>query len=122
MLPTITAFMAAHRLTEVTIVADAGMVSESNRNAIEDAKLSYILGARTPGVPYVVDRWRREHPGEQMPDGLILTQPWPATDKQKAQGRRDKVVYYQYKADRARRTLRGIDEQVAKPGSTDEPR
>ena len=28
--------------------------------------------------------------------------------------RRDKVVYYQYRADRARRTLRGIDEQVAK--------
>ena len=27
---------------------------------------------------------------------------------------RDQVIYYQYKADRARRTLRGIDEQVAK--------
>ena len=37
--------------------------------------------------------------------------PWPAgpTDK-----RRDQVIYYQYRADRARRTLRGIDEQVAK--------
>ena len=33
---------------------------------------------------------------------------------QKAAGRRDKVIYYQYRADRARRTLRGIDEQVAK--------
>jgi len=29
-------------------------------------------------------------------------------------GRRDKVIYYQYRHDRARRTLRGIDEQVAK--------
>ena len=29
-------------------------------------------------------------------------------------GRRDQVIYYQYKADRARRTLRGIDEQIAK--------
>ena len=28
--------------------------------------------------------------------------------------RRDQVIYYQYKADRARRTLRGIDEQIAK--------
>jgi hypothetical protein len=43
-----------------------------------------------------------------------LTQPWPVTDTQKAQGRRDKVIYHQYKADRARRTLRGIDEQVTK--------
>ncbi len=46
-----------------------------------------------------------------MPDGLILTQPWPAGGADK---RRDQVIYYQYKADRARRTLRGIDEQVAK--------
>ena len=31
MLPTIRAFMTAHRLTDVTIVADAGMVSASNQ-------------------------------------------------------------------------------------------
>ena len=51
------------------------------------------------------------HPGQEIPDGHIFTQPWPAgaTDQ-----RRDQVIYYQYKADRARRTLRGIDEQVAK--------
>jgi hypothetical protein len=30
-----------------------------------------------------------------------------------ADKRGDQVIYYQYKADRARRTLRGIDEQVA---------
>ena len=46
-----------------------------------------------------------------IPDGLILTQPWPAGPKDK---RRDQVIYYSYKADRARRTLHGIDEQVAK--------
>ena len=39
---------------------------------------------------------------------------WPATGAQKAAGRRDKVICYQYRADRGRRTLRGIDEQVAK--------
>lgn len=41
----------------------------------------------------------------------MFIQPWPAgpTDK-----RRDHVVYYQYRADRARRTLKGIDAQVAK--------
>ena len=56
-------------------------------------------------------QWRREHPGQQIPDGHIFTQPWPAGP---ADSRRDQVIYYQYKADRARRTLRGIDEQVAK--------
>jgi hypothetical protein len=33
---------------------------------------------------------------------------------QKARGRRDKMIYYQYRADSGRRTLRGIDERVAK--------
>ena len=114
MLPTITAFMAAHQLRDVTVVADAGMVSEANRNAIEDAGLCYILGEKIPDVPYQVTEWRRTHPDEPIPDGQVFVQPWPATEAQRAQGRRDKVIYYQYKADRARRTLRGIDEQIAK--------
>jgi hypothetical protein len=66
---------------------------------------------KIPDIPYVVTEWRREHPGEQMLDRLVLTQPRLAGPADK---RRDELVYYQYKADRARRTLRGIDEQVAK--------
>jgi hypothetical protein len=111
MLPTIAAFMEAHRLPDVTVVADAGMVSAGNQKAIEDAGLSFILGARIPEVPYVVKAWRQKHPDTEIPDGRIFTQPWPAGPSDK---RRDQVIYYQYKTDRARRTLRGIDEQVAK--------
>ena len=111
MLPVIRAFMAAHQLADVTVVADAGMISEANRKAIEDAGLSFILGARMPDLPYVIATWRTDHPDAEPADGQVFTQPWPAgpTDN-----RRDQVIYYQYKADRARRTLRGIDEQVAK--------
>lgn len=55
--------------------------------------------------------WRTRHPGREIPDGHVFTQRWPA----KANGTsRDEVIYYQYRADRARRTLRGIDEQVGK--------
>jgi hypothetical protein len=111
MLPTITSFMAAHKLADVTVVADAGMISDGNKKAIEAAGLSFILGAKIPDIPYVVAQWRRKHPDEQVPDGLILTQPRPAGPSDK---RRDEVIYYQYTHDRARRTLRGIDEQVAK--------
>ena len=111
MLPVIESFMAAHDLPDVTIVADAGMVSDANRRDIENAGLSFILGARIPDVPYPVAQWRREHPDEPIPDGHIFTLRWPALE---ASGRRDQVIYYQYKADRARRTLRGIDEQVRK--------
>ena len=53
-------------------------------------------------------------PTRPIPDGLVLTQPWPATSAEKARGIPDRVIHYQYRHDRARRTLRGIDEQVAK--------
>jgi hypothetical protein len=104
MLPVIESFMAAHGLPDVTVVADAGMISEANQKKIEAAGLSFILGMKIPHVPYVVSQWWREHPGEQIPDGHIFTQPWPAGPKG---GRRDQVIHYQYKAGRARRTLRG---------------
>jgi hypothetical protein len=111
MLPVIEAFMTAHQLPDVTVVADAGMVSEANQKQIEAAGLSFILGMKIPQVPYQVSKWRKQHPGEDIPDGHVFTQPWPAGPEGE---RKDQVIYYQYKADRARRTLRGIGEQVAK--------
>ena len=46
MLPVIREFMAARQLPDVTVVADAGMVSEANQKQIEAAGLSFILGQR----------------------------------------------------------------------------
>jgi len=112
MLPVVKAFMAAHRLPDVTVVADAGMISEANQKAIEAEGLSFILGMKVPDVPYQIDKWRREHPGEDIPDGQVFTQPWPAGPSTR---RRDQWIYYQYRADRARRTLRGIDEPATSP-------
>jgi len=114
LLPVINAFKAAHQLTDVTVVADAGMISEANQIALQTAGLSYILGTRIPFLPDVVRQWRDKHPDEAVPDGLVLTQPWPATSSEKARGIPDRIIYYQFRHDRARRTLRGIDEQVAK--------
>jgi hypothetical protein len=111
MLPTIHSFMQAHQLADVTIVADAGMISDANKRAIEAAGLSFILGIRITDVPHIVEQWRRDHPDQQIPDGHVFTQPWPAGPGDK---RRDQMIFYQYRHDRARRTLRGIDEQVAK--------
>lgn len=114
MLPVINAFKTAHQLTDVTVVADAGMISEANQVALQAAGLSFILGTRIPHVPNVVCQWHRTHPDTAIPDGLVLTQPWPSTSAEKARGIPDRVIYYQFRHDRARRTLRGIDEQVAK--------
>ena len=109
MLPVINAFKAAHQLSDVTVVADAGMISESNQVALQAAGLSFILGTRIPFLPDVVREWRDQHPDEAVPDQLVLTQPWPASSSEKTRGIPDRVVYYQYRHDRARRTLRGID-------------
>jgi hypothetical protein len=111
MLPTIRSFMDAHRLADVTIGADAGMISAANQKAIEEAGLSFILGARISDIPHVVAAWRSKHRDDEIPDGRVFTQPWPAGPADK---RRDQVIYYQYKADRARRSRRGIDDQVTK--------
>jgi hypothetical protein len=114
MLPVINAFKTAHRLSDVTVVADAGMVSEANQIALHTAGLSFILGTRIPHLPDVVREWRDKHPDEAIPDALVLTQPWPASSSEKARGIPDRVIHYQFRHDRARRTLRGIDEQIAK--------
>jgi hypothetical protein len=45
------------------------------------------------------------------PTGTCFVQPWPAAPSDK---RRDHTFFYQYRTDRARRTLRGIDQQIAK--------
>jgi hypothetical protein len=77
MLPVIESFMAAHQLPDVTVVADAGMVSEANQKQIEAAGLSFILGAKIRYVPYLVAQWRREHPGEEIPTGTCSPGPGP---------------------------------------------
>jgi hypothetical protein len=87
MLPVIKTFMAAHQLPDVIVVADAGMISEANQHAIEDAGLSFILGTRIAEVPYQVAKWRIDHQGEDIPDGQVFTQPWPA-----AGGRRPRAA------------------------------
>jgi hypothetical protein len=110
-LPVVQAFAAAHQLPEVTVVADAGMLSEANLAAIEDAGLRFIVGARIPEVPYQVSQWRNAHPGEPIPDGQVFTQPWVMGTKTDP---RRRTIFYQYRADRARRTLKGIDQQIAK--------
>ena len=52
------------------------------------------LGHEGPQRPYVVDRWSREHSAEEIPDGHVFTQPWPAQPSSK------------------RRDQHGIDEQA----------
>jgi hypothetical protein len=112
MLPSIRSFMAPRQLPDVTIVADApGWCPQatSRRSRTPGCRSSSAPGS--PSCPTSSKAWREAHPDIEIPDGHVFTQHWPAgpTDK-----RRDQVIYYQYRAERARCTVRGIDEQIAK--------
>jgi hypothetical protein len=111
MIPLVQRFVAAHGIAGVTVIADAGMMSEANLADLEDAGWSFIIGGKLPDVPYVIGQWRRQRPEGEPVDGMVLTQ--PVIMGAKADQRR-RTTFYQYKSDRARRTLHGIDQQVAK--------
>jgi hypothetical protein len=61
--------MEAHRLTDITVVADAGMLSDNNKREIEAAGLGFILGNRIGHIPYVVSEWRQQNPTRTSPTG-----------------------------------------------------
>src|SRR4051794_24365385 len=99
MVPVINAFKAAHRLTEVTVVADAGMISEANQVALQAPGLTNIPGARIPFHPDVGRKWRDKPPDGATPDGWVLPQPWPAPSSEKARGTPDRATPSQYRHD-----------------------
>jgi transposase len=58
-----------------------------------------------------VKKWRLDHPGEPIDDGQIFTQltvMGPKADPRK------RTIFCQYRADRAKRSMKGIDQQIAK--------
>ena len=50
LLPVLDAFRARHGVEELVVVADAGMLSAANLNAVEDAGFGFIVGS--VGVEY----------------------------------------------------------------------
>ena len=78
---------------------------------IEDAGLRFIVGARIPMCPTRSSSGATTIPDEPIPDGQSSSSPrrW-ARRPTSADG----PIFYQYRADRAKRTLHGIDTQIAK--------
>lgn len=112
MIPMIRRLAEAYDLTDITVVADSGMFSQANKQAIIDAGLYYILGTTLRDIPYPVDVWRTQHPGDDYTDGQI----WQCADRRGRgrEGAPHTITYYQYSQDRARRTRKGITEQLDK--------
>lgn len=100
LLPVIEAFQAQHKLSNVTIVADAAMLSSSNLEALTKAGYTYIVGSRLHKVPYAISEYQKN---SEMSDQQIVT-------IQKD----DYRIIYQYRAKRAALDLRNIEKQISK--------
>jgi hypothetical protein len=111
MLPVLTGFAEANKAAGITVVADAGMMSEANARAVQDAGFCFIVGYGIPKEPFQVTQWRAKHPGKDIKDGKIFAQRWNIGTKAEP---RWTVIYYQYRDKRAKRDLKGIEKTVAK--------
>ena len=105
-------FMTAHQLPDVTVVADAGMISDANMKAIEAAGPVVHLGHEGPRRPLRHRPVAAGAPGRGHPRRARLH----AAVARRAEGQaaRPGHLLHTTSADRARRTLHGIDEQVKK--------
>jgi hypothetical protein len=100
LLPVIEAFQAQHKLSNVTIVADAAMLSSSNLEALTNAGYTYIVGSRLHKVPYDIAEYQKN--GELSDQQIVTIQ------------QENNRVIYQYRAKRAALDLRNIEKQVSK--------
>lgn len=108
LLPVLRAFTQRHRVSDLVVVADAGMLSAANLNAIEDAKSSFIVGSRISKAPYdLAEHIRRR--GNAFHDGQILESTRVMGSGKAARKRR---VVYQYLFARHKRDDRAINAMV----------
>ena len=85
-IPIVEAFQAAHGIEDLIIVADAGMLSASNLSALDEARLRFIVGARTTRAPGDLEahfHWE----GDAFTDGQVID---TITPKRGSKSERDK--------------------------------
>jgi len=110
LLPVLRAFRERHGLTGMVVVADAGMLSASNLNAIEDAGFSFIVGSRITKAPYDLAAHFTRH-GDYFADGQILE-----SSRVMGSGKheRQRRVVYQWSFKRSQRDNKTINAQIAR--------
>ena len=108
LLPVLEAFRERHKATDLVVVADAGMLSAKNLNAIEDAELSFIVGSRISKAPYDLAAHFERH-GNAFADGQVLESARVMGSGKAARSRR---VVYQYRFARHKHDDRAINAMV----------
>jgi hypothetical protein len=110
LIPVLTAFAKRHGVTDLVVVADAGMLSAGNLNAIEDAGFCFIVGSRITKAPYdLADHFERH--GNFFTDAQVLES---VRDMGTGKAARPRRVVYQWKFTRERHDNKAINAMVAK--------
>ncbi|WP_282006861.1 IS1634 family transposase [Propioniciclava sinopodophylli] len=110
LVPVIEQFKTRHGITDLVVVADAGMLSAANLNALEDAGCTFIVGSKQSRVPYDLDDHFTRH-GNSTPDDTTIE---TTRDMGAGKDKRTRRVVYHFSWKRHRREMRAINAQVAK--------
>ncbi len=110
LIPVLRAFQERHHVTDMIVVADAGMLSAANLNALEDAGFGFIVGSRITKAPYDLAEHFNSH-GNNFADGQVLESTRVMGVGKSA---RDRRVIYQYRFKRRQRDDRAINAMVDK--------
>jgi len=108
LLPVLRAFQVRHQVDDVVVVADAGMLSASNLNQIEDAGFSFIVGSRISKAPYDLAEHFDRHGGVLYDGGTLESKRIMGVGP----NARERRVVYHYSAKRDRRDNHTLDKQV----------
>lgn len=111
LIPVITRFLTSHpEVEDLVVVADAGLLSAANLNAMEDHHLHFIVGSRTSRAPYDLAEHFTTHGNMAADEQIFETTRVMGTGKN-ARARR---IVYQYKFARAKREERALGAQIAR--------
>ena len=109
-LPVLAGFRERHKLGNITVTADAAMLSAGNISELEQLGYHYIIGSRLAKTPYEIEEYLAEE-GAQIKDGQIFESSMIVTIDGK---RRKRRVIYQYRQKRAALDLSNIEKALAK--------
>lgn len=103
MIPILKEFQKDHHLKNITVVADAAMLSQTNLEILTRNGYSFVVGSRLTKIPYGIAQLQNQERGSLVDNQIF--------DTRQKNGYR---VIYQYREKRARLDIKNIEAQVLK--------
>lgn len=100
MMPVLKAFRKEHRLSGITVVADAAMMRLKNLKALVSSGFTYVVGSRLNKIPYAIADYQKT---KELTDGQIVIEK-----------RKNYRIIYQYRKKRAVLDRQNIAKQIEK--------